>query len=234
MHVYLTQAFPFFSPLLLFCCLDAFMHVSVFDMIAEKTVQVTNEKQHVLWEEYGLRLHIPHNALPEDCTHSELKMAVALSGHFSFPRKGIPVSGIYSFSHDLGDKQLRRPVTLEIQHCVNVNAVDGLCIVRADENSEAPYEFKDLPEGVFTQKKAYGTIQLHHFCRITTFLWWRLLSSIYTLEYCAKLYYTNIEPGGFDFHLYVIPNLNIILKVCEGMYTLMFHLYKFVKMFSGY
>ena len=188
---------------------------AVFDVIAEKTVQVTNEEQHIVWEGYGLRMHIPPNSLPDHCTHFQLNMAVALSGHFTFPENGILVSGVYSFRHDLGDNELRHPVMVEMQHCASANAVNGLCIVRADENSDAPYEFKIISGGTFNHSDSYGAIKLHHFCRIATFLWWRLKSLICPLEYCAKLYYTNIEPGGFDYHLYIIPNLTMILRVGE-------------------
>ena len=48
--------------------------------IAEKTVLVTNQKQNIVWEGYGLRLHIPPNSLPEDCSQFELKMAVSRLG----------------------------------------------------------------------------------------------------------------------------------------------------------
>ena len=187
----------------------------MFDVLAEKTVQVTNEEQHIVWEGYGLRLHIPPNSLPDHCTHFQLNMAVALSGHFTFPENGILVSGVYSFKHDLGDKELRYPVTVEMQHCASANAVNGLCIVRADENSDAPYEFKVISGGTFDHSDSYGAIKLHCFCQIATFLWWRLLSLFCPLEYCAKLYYTNIQRGGFDYHLYVIPNLTLILRVSE-------------------
>ena len=188
---------------------------AVFDVVAEKTVQVTNEEQHIVWEGYGLRLHIPPNSLPDHCTHFQLNMSVALSGHFTLPKNGILVSAVYSFRHDLGDKELQRPITVEMQHCASVNALNGLCIVRADENSDAPYKFNVIPGGMFNRSDSYGVIKLHRFCRIATFFWWRLLSLMYSLEYCAKLYYTNIEPDGFDFHLYIIPNLEVILKVSQ-------------------
>jgi hypothetical protein len=142
-------------------------------------------------------------------------MAVALSGHFTFPENGVLVSAVYCFSHDLGDKELRYPVIIEMQHCASANAVNGLCIVRADENSDAPYEFKVIPGGIFDHSDSYGVIELRHFCRIATFLWWRLKSLLSPLEYCAKLYYTNIEAGGFDYHLYIIPNLTMILRDIE-------------------
>ena len=189
------------------------MLLAVFDVVAEKTVEVTNEEQHIVWEGYGLRLHIPPNSLPDHCTHFQLNVAVAVSGHFTFPENGILVSGVYSFSHNLGDKELQHPITVEMQHCASATTVNGLCVVRADESSDAPYEFSVIPGGIFDYTDGYGAIKLYRFCRIATFCWWRLLSLIYSLKYCAKLYYTNIEPGGFDYHLYVIPWLDVILKV---------------------
>ena len=193
-------------------CYISLVHDVVFDVIAEKIVQLTNQEQRIVWEGYGLRLHIPPNSLPEGYSHFQLKIAVALSGHFNVPKYGILVSAVYSFNHD---RVLRHPVTVEVQHCASTTAFNGLCIIRADENSDAPYKFQVIP-GSELRSDGYSAIKLHKFCRIGTFLWWRFLSCIYALEYCAKIYYTNIEPGGFDFHVYIIPNLDVILKVCDS------------------
>ena len=183
-------------------------------VIAEKVVLVTNKEQHVVWKGYGLRLHIPHNSLPEDCSYCHLTIAVVGSKHFKLPANGVLVSAVYSFRHDLGDRVLQNPVTIEMQHCANANAVNRLCIIRADEKS--PYEFNEVPGGVFSQGDDYGAIELRHFCSFATYMWWLALSSIFTLDHCAKLYYTNIKPHHFEFHLYVIPKLDFILKVCES------------------
>jgi hypothetical protein len=101
-----------------------------------------------------------------------------------------------------------------MQHCANTDASNGLCIVRADEKSDTPYNFEVIPESEFWSD-GYGAVKVHSFCWIATFLWWRILSFIYTLEYCAKIFYTNIVPGGFEFHMYIIPNLGVILKDIE-------------------
>ena len=175
------------------------------------TVLVTNEEQRIVWGGYGLRLHIPCNSLPEDCSHFQLKIAVVWSEHFSLPANGVLVSAVYSFSHDLGDRVLQKPVTIEMQHCANANAVDRLCIIRSDEKS--PYKFKDVPGGVFKQGEDYGAIKLDHFCCFATYMWWWLLLSIFTMDHCAKLYYTKITPHCFEFQLYVIPKLDAIMRV---------------------
>ena len=176
-------------------------------------MQVTNEGQHIVWEGYGLRLHIPPNSLPEDCSVFQLKIAVMHPRCFMLPENGLLVSGVYSFSHDLGDRVLRLPVTVEMQHCATTSALNILHIVRADENSDKPNELKVIPGGIFDRSDGYGAIKLHHFCSLSTFLLWRLLSIVYAMNHCAKLYYTNIESRRFDFRVYVIPKLNCVFKV---------------------
>ena len=197
--------------------LDIHVYVLDFDAIAEMTVQITKKEQHIVWEGYGLRLHIPRNSVPKGRSHFQLKISVALSGHFTLPENGYLVSAVYSFSHNLGDRVLRQPVTVEMQHCCNTSALKDLRIVKADEssNSNPVHEFKLLPEGTFDSSDGYSTIKMHRFCSISTFLLWRFLSLVSKMTYCAKLYYTKIEPRQFHFHLYVIPNLDMISKVCD-------------------
>ena len=187
------------------------------DVIAEKTVQMTNEEQHIIWEGYGLRLHIPHNSLPEGRSLCQLKIAVTLSGNFDLPEDGVLVSAVYSFSHDLGDKELRHPVTLEMQHCASPSALNDLCVVRAAGMS---YKFEVAP-GFFSRSDGYGAIKLHRFSLFSTLL--RRFRSLFSrspnhLEYCAKVYYTSIQHLSFHFELFIIRNLDALLKVCSSSY----------------
>ena len=128
-------------------------------VLAEKSLQVTNEEQHFVWEEYGLRLHIPHNSLPDDCSHCHLKIAASLSGNFKLPEDGVLVSAVYSFTHGLGDRQLRNPVTLEIQHCATNNTVsNGLRFLKANADSN---KLEVIRGGSFGS--GYAVIKLNHF-----------------------------------------------------------------------
>ena len=186
--------------------------VEALDALAERTVIVTNVEQRVVWERYGLRLYIPSNALPDNCSQFELKMKVALAKEFQLPGgDGGPVSAVYSFCHDLGGKELCQPVTVEMQHCAAASAVKDLCIVRADESSNV---FDIIPGGVFDQSDGYATIKLRSFCKLCVYLHWFLASLFSTLVPCAKLYYTNIECNSFRFYLYLIPWLDALLEVC--------------------
>ena len=183
-------------------------------IIAEKTIQVTNEEQNIVWEEYGLRLHIPSNSLPEDCSQFELKMAVSRSGQYKL-EEDMPVSVVYLFNHELGDKDLRQPITLEMQHCAKISALSNLSIVRADDNSDVPYGFQAIPGGVFGDD-GYAMIKLRQLCSFSVYMRWFLASIFWQFDTCAKLYYTNIQHHRFEFCVYIVPNLNAVLKMREN------------------
>ena len=171
---------------------------------------MTNEEQHVDWKGYGLRLHIPSNALPEGCSQFQLKMKAAFPGKFQLPEKyHVVISAVYSFNHELGDKKLRRPVTLEMQHyAATTGAVKDLCIVRADKSSEG------IVPGVVFNGDGYAKIELYSFSSYYVKLFCRINYWFSTVNLCAKLYYTNIEPNSFRFYLYLIPQLDTVLTVC--------------------
>ena len=181
-------------------------------MIAEKTVQVTNEEQTIVWEGYGLRLYIPSNALPHDVSQFQLKMAVALSGTFQLPEDGLLISAVYSFSHNLGSQELCHPVALEIQHCANTSALSDLQILRASTHSEIPYKFETCPGGDFMSTEGYGLIKFNSFSLIA--IWKRFCSILGSVHYCAKIFYTAITPSHFNFEICIIRDLEPLSEVC--------------------
>ena len=156
------------------------------DVILEETVLVTNEEQLILREEYGFTLHIPSNALPEGCNDFLLNMKVALSSDSRLPADdGIIVSAFYTFSHNLEERELNLPATLKMQHCVMASALDNLCIVRADDNSN---DFHVIPGGEFTE--SHGSMDLKRFCTFSIiYLQWFVASCIWTIKPCASLHY---------------------------------------------
>ena len=199
-------------------------------IIAVKTVQVTNEEKHIVWEEYGLRLHIPSNSLPENCSQFELKMSVSRSQHYKLPDDdGILVSAVYSFSHTLGHKKLQKPVTVEMQHCVANSAYNPLCILQAEDTSDT---FSVIEGGTFDHNEGYGVIELRHFCSLAVYLQWFVASLFWTLKPCARLYYTNIKSRSFEFHLYIVPHLSAIIQVCT-LYHLVILCYSLMFNFAG-
>ena len=192
----------------------------LMEMISEKTVEVTNEEQDIDWKGYGLRLHIPSNSLPEDCSQLQLKMTVSRPKDYKLPAEdGILVSAVYSFSHNLGETKLRQPATLEMQHFVASSSYSPLCIIQSNEISP-PFQFQVLEGGTFDDRDGYGRIQLDHFCSMAVYLRWYVASLIWNLKFCAVLYYIHIEKDEFQFLMYILPQLNPILKVQKIFFAL--------------
>ena len=175
---------------------------------------MTNKEQHIYWEQYGLRLHIPRNSLPEDVNQCRLKIKAALLGNFKLPENSVLVSALYSFSHDLGDKELRRSVTLEIQHCANTGT---LHVVRAVGTST---NFEIITGGDFTRSDRFGSINLLRFSSFSIVNILKHLRSFippFNHCYCAKMYYTGISHLQFDFEFFIIQDLNAQAEVCDAM-----------------
>ena len=186
-------------------------------ILCKKSVKVTNEEQHIVWEGYGLRLHIPPNSLPEGCTELQLNMTVSRATDYK-PRSehGSVVSAVYSFCHSLGERRLRRPVNLEMQHCAYAQPDSHFFIVQS-KDILPPQQFHSLQGGKFNCMDGYASIQLDHFCSLTVYLEWLLCSLVRNVKTCAILYYTNITIHRFHFHLYIIPDLKTIQRVCYAL-----------------
>ena len=199
------------------------MHARIpgVEIIAEKSVQVTNEEQNIIWDGYGLRVHIPRGSLPKGRSHCQLKIGVAVSGEFQLPENGIPTSAVYWLSHDL-QEELQNPITLEMQHCAANSALNGLCVARASTLSyNLPYKFEQIQGAVFTPNTCYGAIKLRNFSLFTTYLL-RALRAFQPhffrpIEYCAILYYTNVVNMSFKSHVYILQNLDSHFRVSIHM-----------------
>ena len=184
-------------------------------VIAENMVIVTNDEQSIDWNVCGLKLHIPNNSLPEGCNDQiQLNMTVSRPADCTLPAKdGILVSALYSFSHNLGGRKFRQPVTLAIQQSVASSYSSSLSIVQSNDISP-PYNFHFMEGGNFDGSDGYGYIKLDHFCSFGVYLWGFISSKIWTLKPCAVLYYTNIKSHSFQLHMYITLLLNAFLKVC--------------------
>ena len=187
------------------------------EIIAEETVLLTNEEQHIDWEGYGLRLHIHKDSLPEGCSELPLKRAVIRAKDCKLPTENcVLVSAVYSFSHNLGERKLPKPATLEMQHCVVSGSKLPLCIVKCDDVSP-PYKFRILAGGIFHETDGYGTISVDTFSLYAIIAEWihPILDLVSNMRFSAILYYTNIRPCHFKFHLYITKHTDALLKVCK-------------------
>ena len=106
-----------------------------------------------------MKIHFSQNTVssPEVC---KVTITVLVGGHFKFPKRSVRVSAAYGIS--IG-KPLLKPLTIEIQHCVNLHKqaeADCLHFVRAIFHpSTKPYNFTQLLDGrQFYPGNRYGSI----------------------------------------------------------------------------
>ena len=178
---------------------------------------VTDEKQTIIWDGYGLRLHKPQGSLCA-VTHGDcfITMRVVLAGQFEFPEGSTLVSAIYWLSSNhKGD--FNKSLSLEIQHCAAESATNDLEFVTADSTSSSlPYQFSVLPGGVFTRHSFYGSVGLNHFTFFGIIRRAReKLKAHFSERYLARMYYTEILPFSFKVEFYVHKNLECYFTVSE-------------------
>ena len=137
-------------------------------MIAETSVQVTNQAQTFSWAGYGLKLHIPQDALPTGLEECRLLIKVGLSGQFTFPQNTSLVSAVYWLDSEPRGK-FSLPLTLEMQHCVKPTHTSRLSFVHAKcSQTQLPYALETVKSGVFSGESVYGSIQLTQFSIVAT------------------------------------------------------------------
>ena len=113
-----------------------------------------------------MRLRSSQNTISSSDT-CEVAITVLIGGHFKFPKGTMLVSAVYAISIT---KPLLKPLTLEIQHCVNIQTqaqANHLYFVRAPlTSSTLPYEFTLLDGGQFYPRNRYGSISRDRFCAL--------------------------------------------------------------------
>ena len=115
------------------------------------------------WEEYGLRINVPHGTIPpgETC---EVSIAAIVGGEFECPSGTMLVSAVYAVSVS---KALIQPVQLSIQHCVSIETQEHtgyLSFVTADlYQPNLPYKMQLEEGGQFYPGNQYGSINLTKF-----------------------------------------------------------------------
>ena len=74
------------------------------------------------WEDHGLRLYIPADALDASTPTLTMKIQASLSGQFKLPDDMELVSGVYWISFP--SEELKQPITLELQHCAHLEQTE--------------------------------------------------------------------------------------------------------------
>ena len=173
-------------------------------MITETSVLVTNQAQTFHWAGYGLKLHIPHGALPAGFDQCRLLIKVGLSGQFALPQNTSLVSAVYCLDSEPRCK-FSQPLTLEIQHCAMPSQTSrpSFALARCSQRN-LPYTFEIVEGGEFSSLSAYGCIQLDSFSLIT--LVKRLILGEDDVSYRASLYYLKKGVNQREIHFVITKN----------------------------
>jgi len=185
------------------------------NVIGEISVLITSKAQIFHWEGYGLKLHIPQEALPVGLKQCELIVKVGISGQFTLPQNTSLVSAVY-WLHGEPQCEFSQPLILEIEHCATSSQKSRLNFARCSHYS-LPYNFEILEEGNFSSD-AYGCIQLHSFSLITVLKSLPLLKWIFgadDVKYRARVYYLWREENRREIHFLITKDLEAHAKVCS-------------------
>ena len=133
------------------------------NVLQETTLQVTNSPQVFDWEEYGMKLIIPEQSLPDNIKCCTITIIVSLSGQYQFTDDVELVSPVFWLRCE-PYCNFARPLSLEIEHCALPENVTLLSMARAAcTQRDLPYSFKVLPGGIFSKHCSYGVIPLNRF-----------------------------------------------------------------------
>ena len=185
-------------------------------------VQNNSHKVYTLlnWEEYGLRITIPHEAVPLYDT-VEIAITALVGGEFILPEDTELVSAVYAISVS---KQFLKPVQLEIQHCVSIEepADSNYLSFATAPSDEASCEFQSVEGGEFSIGSRYGSIYITEFSRWSIFKWFRRRPTATpspTNCYFGQVMYENIRPEREWLMIFLLcKDLNALSQVYACMH----------------
>ena len=132
--------------------------VEEFDEIS--VVVNSSQGRHVEWN--GLRLQIHEGSLPVGIDQCTVYIKVSLAGQYKIPENSHLVSAFFWLRCEPYCNFVKK-ITVEIQHCSNIENLSGLNIVKAFCSQEQlPYDFKPIG-GRFAAHSSYGVVEVSSF-----------------------------------------------------------------------
>ena len=181
------------------------------DVCGETSLVVTNSAQVFEWEGYGLKLSIPDGSLPKDYDSCKIRIKASLSGQYKFPDDCQLVSAVFWLRCEPMCK-FEKPITVEMEHCANLDSASSLCFVRAQCNQPRPYTFSKIG-GRFDGDKHYGTIELEGFSGVAT-------TGDSRRDYCARIYHFNQdEDENTSYEIDFVVTWNIEAKLTVSRFN---------------
>ena len=130
------------------------------DVLASTRLLVAGGKPNQLhWEEYGLKLYIPDDALPPGFL-AEIVVHVSLSGPFVYPdsESWTPASAVYWIS---SSKDFINPVQLGLWH--SAKGSDLRIVTAQDEAQNGMYIFEDIASKNYKLEGSFVYLYVNHF-----------------------------------------------------------------------
>ena len=180
------------------------------EVVGEEEVVITNEAMDFHWKDYGFKLHVPENALPEGTLEYRVNIKASLSGHFELPEGYELVSAVYWVATP---GKFTKPVTIEAQHCATFSNPNQLCFVRTSCTQKSlPYKFKIIEGGSFACSSRHGVLSAPHFSG--NGIAKEVTPGEHSCQYCAQVYFTAKHLQDYWYcHFVITKDLEMCLMV---------------------
>ena len=135
-----------------------------FVEVASAKITVHGGSPNILdWTDYGLKISIPEQSLEEGDTCQITATAIA-QRPFIVPEESELISAVYAI--EVSGAELLKPVTIEMEHCVDDEDTSCLHFFKASKND---LTFEQLEGGDFTSFR-HGKIKLANFSNVGIFM----------------------------------------------------------------
>ena len=178
------------------------------DLYREHEFIYCGKELHVLYEDYGIRLHFPEKEMDKEVS---VTVSLNTSGDdYSLPENSELVSAVYGICIS---GELPSPVTVNIQHCFPLrdsNTASVLSFVRFETKHGPPCQFTVIEGGRFKPDSFHGEIDLTRFSNIGIV---RFFKRFRDITYCASVYRKQISPIKYESHIVITKDLAAHNKV---------------------
>ena len=155
-----------------------------------------------IWLHCGLKLTVPRNTLDSDAPPLSISLETCHSSQYKLPEEAQLISGVYNVAFP---QIFPQPLTVEIQHCADLDQLSSLTIVSTE--SLQSHSFQMLSGGILPNSSSYGSIQLCHSSAVA------LISKSSGRRCRALIYHCSRSPFEWLIRLAVVWDLDLYVQV---------------------
>lgn len=173
-----------------------------------------NEENIIFWEEYGINVLVPKDAIPSSVTSCDITVVPVIKGSFMFPPDTTPVSAIYAIDTTC---ELNKQIGIRIQHSVELtdpSHCGQLSFAKAEcVNCSPPYKFEKVEGGLFNVGSEYGLLYCSSFSFLTVIQNKIKSLPFRTINRYKLLTFYEYQPKFSIVHFAVTKNCNCLIQV---------------------